>query len=441
MSYRSDPYRRSGERYSLAPESEMREPRARIASHRHQAPASSSDYTFVHGRRRIRIGPVAFWICVGTLVIMAGWSMMTATYFAFQDDVLTKLIARQAEMQHAYEDRIAEMRGQIDRVTSRQLLDQEQFEQKLDLIARRQTTLEQRAATLGALADPTTTGSIKPGRDAAPHHRPAPLGEGQPASNRGARLERGWAAITAHFTGRPANGGGLSGALMRMQDSLDHVELKQATALANIEESFNAKARRMRGVLIDLGLGGGKPVAEATGGPFVPLRNSVDANAFERQLQRIQIARAHVNRLAHTLVSVPVRQPLPGDLDQSSGFGVRVDPFVGRPAMHTGLDLKGDAGDPVRATAAGRVSQAGWNGGYGKLVEIDHGNGLSTRYGHLSEIIVREGQSVKVGQIIGRIGSTGRSTGPHLHYETRNDGDAVDPTKFLRAGARLGMAQ
>lgn len=430
MSYRSDPHRRSGERYSLASESERREQRAH-AHRRHESP-SSSDYTFVHGRRRVRIGPIAFWICVGTLVIMAGWTMVTATYFTFRDDVLTQLIARQAEMQHAYEDRIAEMRGQLDRVTSRQLLDQEQFEQKLDQIARRQQTLEQRSNTLGALADPATTGSINktPPRDNP--QKPSPIGDGA------SRLERGLSAIASRFTGRPApSGGGLAGTLTRMQDALDRVETRQTTALANIEESYSAKARRMRSVLVELGLAAGKPLPEASGGPFVPVKGE----SFERQLLRINIARGHVDRLNRTLTTVPLRQPLPGELDQSSGFGVRVDPFFGRPAMHTGLDFRGEQGDPVRATAAGTVSQAGWNGGYGKLVEIDHGNGLSTRYGHLSEITVREGQSIKVGQVIGRVGSTGRSTGPHLHYETRNDGDAVDPHKFLRAGAKLGFAQ
>ena len=108
--------------------------------------------------------------------------------------------------------------------------------------------------------------------------------------------------------------------------------------------------------------------------------------------------------------------------------------------MHTGLDFRSSSGDPVRATASGKVESAGWSGGYGKMVEIDHGNGLSTRYGHLSEIDVKVGQPIKIGQTIGRVGSTGRSTGPHLHYETRIEGDAVDPQKFLRAGLRLGNA-
>jgi murein DD-endopeptidase MepM/ murein hydrolase activator NlpD len=105
--------------------------------------------------------------------------------------------------------------------------------------------------------------------------------------------------------------------------------------------------------------------------------------------------------------------------------------------MHTGIDFRGEMGEPARVTANGTVVSAGWSGGYGRMVEVDHGNGLSTRYGHLSAIDVQVGQIVKIGQSIGRIGSTGRSTGPHLHYETRIDGEAVDPQKFLRAGVRL----
>src|SRR5580704_17683997 len=120
-----------------------------------------ADYTLVHAGRQLRIGPIAFWIVVGTVVIMAAWSITTATYFAFPDDVLTRLVSREAEMQFGYEDRIAELRAQIDRLSSRQLLDQEQYETKLDQVARRQATLESRAAALGALANPAVPGSIK----------------------------------------------------------------------------------------------------------------------------------------------------------------------------------------------------------------------------------------------------------------------------------------
>jgi murein DD-endopeptidase MepM/ murein hydrolase activator NlpD len=172
------------------------------------------------------------------------------------------------------------------------------------------------------------------------------------------------------------------------------------------------------------------------GGPFVPMKP--DAGAFERQLYRVNLGRAQVDNLRKTLVNVPYRKPVLGEIETTSGFGYRTDPFLGRPAMHTGLDFRGSTGDPVRATAAGKVVSAGWAGGYGRMVEIEHTDKLSTRYGHMSHIDVKVGDIVKIGQVIGEIGSTGRSTGPHLHYETRIDGDAVDPQKFLRAGIRLG---
>ena len=122
---------------------------------------------------------------------------------------------------------------------------------------------------------------------------------------------------------------------------------------------------------------------------------------------------------------MPLHAPVTGEIDETSPFGVRVDPFLHVPAMHTGIDFRGDMGEPIHATAAGTVTSAGWSGGYGNMVEVDHGNGLATRYGHLSAIDVKVGQTIRIGQVIGRLGSTGRSTGPHVHYETRVNGEAV----------------
>src|SRR5438105_9339811 len=141
---------------------------------------SQSGYTITHAGRQVRFGPVAFWIVVGTVTLLGMWSAATATYFAFRDDVLTRLIARQAEMQYAYEDRIAELRAKVDRTTSRQLLDQEQFDQKLEQIMRRQTALESRATALGAIPDVAVTGSIRPPARGATAD-PAPSGTPKPS--------------------------------------------------------------------------------------------------------------------------------------------------------------------------------------------------------------------------------------------------------------------
>jgi murein DD-endopeptidase MepM/ murein hydrolase activator NlpD len=212
-------------------------------------------------------------------------------------------------------------------------------------------------------------------------------------------------------------------------------------ALTSAEDGMESRVRRMRGVITDLGLDMAHLEAATPragmGGPYIPVKLAANSGPFERELYRINITRAQVDRLNRTLALVPYRKPVVGEVEFTSGFGIRTDPFLGRPAMHTGLDFRAAQGDPVRATANGKVASAGWAGGYGRMVEIDHGNGLSTRYGHLSEIDVRVGDPIKIGQVIGAVGSTGRSTGPHLHYETRIDGEAVDPQKFLRAGVRL----
>jgi murein DD-endopeptidase MepM/ murein hydrolase activator NlpD len=443
MPHRSRPHHRHGTDHGR--HHADHEPR-----HGTRAAVKPADYTLGHAGRQVRLGPVAFWTVVGTLVIMAVWSVATATYFAFRDDLLTRLIARQADMQYAYEDRVAELRSQVDRVTSRQLLDQEQFEQKLEQLMRRQATLESRTSILSGAADPTPTGSIKPpGRAAseAPSFppKPSPISDTVifvPPPDREARLESRALPTVAPRVAASRTGPGVEARLAQLQESLDQVELNQAAALNGLEERFDAKARRLRGVFADLGLDIAKmPVTggpAATGGPFVPVTPRRDANGFERQLYRINIARTQVERLNRALVAVPIRKPLAGELETTSSFGVRMDPFYRSPAMHTGLDFRGSMGEPARATAAGKVVTAGWNGGYGKMVEIDHGNGLSTRYGHLSAVDVEEGQTVRAGQMVGKVGSTGRSTGPHLHYETRVDGDAVDPWKFLRAAIRLG---
>ncbi len=318
----------------------------------------------------MRLGPIAFWIVIGTLVIMAAWTIATATYFAFREDVLTRLIGRQAEMQFAYEDRVAELRGQIDRITGRQMLDQEKFEQKLDQLLRRQSALEQRASSMNSITDPAITGSIKAAPRGQPVEipltapKPSPMSDKvifTPPPDREARLEsRAPANRRTQIAEKPK---GMEAMLARVQTSLDRIENSQVTALNSMEESYDAKARRIRGVLNELGLNAGKVpsvlVGSGTGGPFIPVKPRNDAGNFERQLHRINVARAQVDSLNRTLANVPVRKPLTGEIDTSSGFGVRMDPFINAPAMHSGLDFRGKHGRPGPRHRR-RQSHASW---------------------------------------------------------------------------------
>jgi murein DD-endopeptidase MepM/ murein hydrolase activator NlpD len=380
-------------------------------------PSGNAAYTIAHAGRQVRFGPVVFWIAVGSFVIMAGWSVVTATYFAFHDDVLKGLMARERAQQYAYEDRIADLRAEIDRTTSRQLLDQDQFQQKLDELVRRQATLESRASALSGTADQMTTGSTRP---VEPSPRPSSTGD-------------------MMFTPHRLDGDKRSSIETQLRDveaSIDRVDRDQSATLERMQARYQDRTQRVRGILSGLGLNL-HAVPAAEGGPFVPVRLPPANETFARALTRISIARAQADDLSNTLNFVPLRQPLNGELEMTSPFGVRIDPFFHSPSMHTGMDFRATPGEPIYATAAGKVVKAGWDGGYGQMVEIDHGEGLSTRYGHMSSIGVSVGQKVRAGQVIGRVGSTGRSTGPHLHYETRINGEAVNPERFLAAGEKL----
>jgi murein DD-endopeptidase MepM/ murein hydrolase activator NlpD len=177
------------------------------------------------------------------------------------------------------------------------------------------------------------------------------------------------------------------------------------------------------------------------GGPFIPADLDPDASALDPTVTRVARDVATAQRLKALMAFVPLRMPLSGDPSVTSPFGYRADPFLGRLALHPGVDLAEAYGAEIHAAASGRVAHAGPAGGYGNMVEIDHGNGLATRYAHMSDVLVEEGQQIDKGAVLGRLGSTGRSTGPHLHYEVRVDGEPVDPERYLRAGADLAAAE
>lgn len=137
-----------------------------------------------------------------------------------------------------------------------------------------------------------------------------------------------------------------------------------------------------------------------------------------------------MSRGARTEVSIPSRVPL-ANLTMTSGYGMRTHPVLGRRRAHKGIDLAAPVGTPIYATADGLVSRASWFGGYGLFVSIEHGGQIETRYGHMSRLNVADGQRVHKGDIIGFVGTTGRSTGPHLHYEVRVSGEAVNPVPYM----------
>ncbi len=412
----------------------------------------STDYTLVHGRRQVRLGPVAFWIVVGTLVVMAGWSVVTGTYFAFHDDVLKRLIARQAEMQYR-------LRGPDCRIACAGRPHHQpaiarpgaiRAEARTHSCASnpRWSNARQRSTRFRISPPPARSRSLRAAatQDAA-RHRPSPINDTvifQVPPDREARLESR-AAPALNLRNAAKTRGGVEGALARMQESLERVEAKQSQSLAVLEESFEGRARRIRSVLTDLGINPGKalpapPPPAGVGGPFVPATLGSEEKSFERQLYRIHLTRSQVDKLTRTLARRAGAQA-----------GERRDRRVIR-LRHSHGSVSAFTRDAYRPRHARRHRRSGARNrerhrddgrqrmvGTARWSKIEHRNGLATRYAHLSAIDVKVGQVVKIGQIVGKLGSTGRSTGPHLHYETRVDGEAVDPQKYLRAGIRLGL--
>ena len=167
--------------------------------------------------------------------------------------------------------------------------------------------------------------------------------------------------------------------------------------------------------------------AEGVGGPLEPVGGS------DATFKQLFTSWKKLDSISAGAIAVPSDKPV-RTAAFTSGYGLRSDPFRGAAAMHAGIDLAGPLGTPIYATADGTVTTAGWNnGGYGNLVKLNHGRGIETRYAHMSQVSVSAGQRVTRGQIVGRMGSTGRSTGSHLHYEVRIDARAVNPIPFMKS--------
>lgn len=178
--------------------------------------------------------------------------------------------------------------------------------------------------------------------------------------------------------------------------------------------------------------------AGGMGGPYeaVPQSNNADP-----RFRELFASWRRLEQLEQGVAAIPSARPLRDDVNFTSGYGVRSDPFRGRAAMHAGVDLAGPLGTPIYATADGVVNRSEYSGAYGNLVEINHGQGIQTRYGHMSRLVARSGQRVTRGELIGYMGSTGRSTGSHLHYEVRIDGRAVNPIPFMQSSDVLLAVQ
>jgi murein DD-endopeptidase MepM/ murein hydrolase activator NlpD len=356
--------------------------------------------------------------------------LLATTYLVLRDDLVGATVVRQAHMQQAYEDRISALRAQLDRITSRQLLDQQIVESKVSELLARQNQLTLRHGRLGPILERVSGETSAAPAQQKPDLRALLDSPGET----GAALAALWPARTGQreHESTADRADKLFVAINRSLRAIEEEQIDGLDALAdNAFETADTIAEALAAAGLDV-----VPAAEAgeaVGGPLVPVEA---ARGFEMRVRELDEALTKLETVKAAARALPIHNPAPGQAVTSS-FGVRRDPILRTPALHAGIDFRAAVGTPVRATGAGKVVRAGWNGGYGRMVEIDHGSGLTTRYAHLSKIGVRQGVRLDSGDIVGEAGSSGRSTGPHLHYEVRRNGDALDPLRFLKVGKKI----
>ena len=367
------------------------------------------------GDLTLKVGTHAQLMAIGSAVLVAGWLGVATSSMVTGNDAI--VAAKQVE--------VTRLHNQVKAMQA------ETAALKGDVVARA-AALETRQAFLTALL--SNKGSLKQLAGMLPR-------QGSSASNldmvrdlvapkAAKRGKRG--AVLATFSADDA-----------LVEPFRQLESQQLALVDKATGAAEAKLKDTQALIRRLGLDPARFVAasdwngatSAVGGPFIPV--STDA---EPRFKDLFLTWKKLATLQSAVSAIPAFMPVK-DFRYTSSYGFRYDPFNGGSAMHAGVDMAGAHGEPVYAAASGTVMQAGRSGGYGNLVELGHGKGIDTRYGHLSAIVVRPGEHVNQGQLIGRMGSTGRSTGTHLHYEVRIDGQAVNPRRFLEASSYVLAAQ
>ncbi len=400
--------------------------------------------------------------CVATTLAVAG----TVGYYMMRNDLIAEASAERTELVLEYQNHIDRLRAEIETLTSRQMVDRETVEIQVMDVLRRQHDLSQRHAIVTDLVARAESVGIYLSKDKPlPPQKPSLDSRGlaaldgndstaiggeselidEPVKALGLRDGASKSFDPLTILQQPISGeAGVPDALKKNSEkqaaldaikaNISEMDVESTAAVDAITVATESRIEEILGITSAITPGVNKALRKqsALGGPFQPITEE----NFPDRLERANAALTALRRVKFTALRLPIKRPIRNG-SVSSSYGPRVDPFLGRLAMHTGIDFKAPYGARVFSSAPGTVLSAKWKGGYGKMVEIRHANGFVTRYAHLSRIQVAEGDHVLAGDLIGNVGSTGRSTGPHLHYEVRRHDKPSNPASFLSAGEKL----
>lgn len=427
-------------------------------------------YIRSHGQVQfISLSPLTQAIFVGIAFAFFSWIAFSSVNVVFKEQIIASKERRYIKMQGAYEERLAQIQGAYDELNGQLVIAQERFlatTRDLEEKHRQLAALMTQRQTAGTLLDKakrryadTARGKTNPERSNVvlmavdqsddgidvvhTSTRPVREASSEPLVTGSETIE----GQTINFAAL-AHGGRESqiGSDARIEARLSSLERAQQSLITSVEETTDKRVRELKSIIAmtkvvdpDALLKKMKSSGEGQGGPFLgldiagKLAGGGEDDDFEKQLFRVSKNLERMANLENAVATMPMAEPVLF-YHRSSGFGARTDPFTGRRAFHSGLDMATQYGTPIHVTGSGIVTFADWKGAYGRMVEVDYGNGFKTRYGHMSQINVKVGQKVAFRDVIGKVGSSGRSSGPHVHYEIWYNGVVRNPSKFIEAG-------
>ena len=420
-------------------------------------------------------------VAFATLFVL-GWVAYASVVVIFKEQIITAKDQRYASMQAAYEGRVSQMQLAYDELNGLLVLAEERFQnatrdleskhrQLTALLMQKQAMdkqvrdVKRQVAVMSNYAGPSyMQASSSDGTNTLTMQ----LAEAEPAVRQSRAQQNisdsAIAKVSAAVGGAHGPASGKQSTLAQnyvvqriagLEDRLNNIQKQQLALLGELRDSAGGQIERYQRVLAMTGLNvdivasqvGTNNRRNGQGGPLLPVGlgaeirlSSMDGvtDEFEKQFAEIAQTFGRLDSLTTAVARMPLVTPISfGQYRSTSGFGYRVDPFTGRVAFHSGADMAGEFGTPVLATLPGRVIAAERRGPYGLMLEIDHGHGIRTRYGHLQSTLVQAGDMVQFRQKIATMGSSGRSTGPHLHYEIWFNDVVRDPTKFFDAGRNV----
>lgn len=372
----------------------------------------------------ISISPRKQMIAAGSAALAAGWFLFATASVIAQGPTM-------AARSDALDQNEARWQRWVSDTNARAATAQSLLEERTEAFQRATVEFEQRHETLKllltALRSPDSIDTASLRGNGSDFLMEASIEEGAPRQSRSAPVM----TASLEVAGFRAN--------------IDQLRSEQSAFLDEAEQLAVERSEQARGVLQLTGVGIGRfEEQREVGGPLVELTsvglgNEMDEDAikFAERVTQVAARLEEANFYQSLMDTLPLGEPISVAHRETSGYGLRTDPFNHRPAFHAGMDMAAYWRAPIVAAGPGVVTYAGPRSGYGRLVEIDHGFGFKTRYGHLNSVDVQTGDEIQLGDLVGRMGSTGRSTGPHLHYEVWFRGKTYNPVNFLRAGQHV----